>query len=111
MGHFSGRVDFCFHRVEAELLDDGCGSTAVVAGEHDDFQSECVEFLDRCAGGGFDPVGDGENSRRLAIDDDEHRGLAPHTSSFTTEASSGSRPVIFSLRRKSGLPTSTNYIM
>lgn len=48
----------------------------IVAIEHDDVQPECVEFLDRFGGGGFDRVGDGEDSRRLATDSDEQHSLA-----------------------------------
>ena len=35
-----------------------------------------MEFADGFGGGGFDRVGDGEDSGRLAIDGDKHRGLA-----------------------------------
>jgi hypothetical protein len=40
------------------------------------FKPKRVEILDGFGGGGFDRVGDGEDSRRLAIDGDKHRGLA-----------------------------------
>ena len=55
----------------------------------------------------FDRVGDGEDARRLAVDGDEHRGLAFFLKLARPSASSGSRPAIFSFRRKSGLPIIT----
>ena len=41
------------------------GGTAVVAGEHDEFQPERVEFGDGFGCSGFDRVGDSEDSRRV----------------------------------------------
>ena len=57
-------------------LGHGGGGAAVVAGEHDESQAECVEFADGFGGGGLDRVGDGEDARGLAVDGDKHRGLA-----------------------------------
>ena len=39
----------------------------IVASEHDELQPERVEIFDGLGGGGFDRVGDGEESSRLAI--------------------------------------------
>ena len=44
LGDFSGGFDLRFHRIQAEFLGHRGGSTAVVAGEHDELQPERVEF-------------------------------------------------------------------
>jgi hypothetical protein len=108
VGDFSGGFDLRFHRIEAELFGHGGGGAAVVAGEHDDLQAERVEIADGFGRGGFDRVGDGEHPRRLAIDSDIHRGLAFFLKLYSADASSDSKPaMIFSSRRKSGLPIIT----
>jgi hypothetical protein len=76
LGDFSGGFDFRCHFVKTELLGNGVGSTAVVAGKHDDLQPERVEFADRFDHGGFDRIGDGEDASRLAIYRNKHNGLA-----------------------------------
>ena len=76
MGNFPGRFDFRFDGIDAERFGDRGGGAAVVAGEHHDAQSECVEFADGLGGGGLDRVGDGDDARRLAVNGDEHRRLA-----------------------------------
>ena len=65
-----------FHAVDADLGGHGLGGFSVVAGEHDDFEPELVEGGDGLAGGGFDGVGDGKNTGRLAIHGDEDGRLA-----------------------------------
>jgi hypothetical protein len=67
LGDFSGGFDFRCHFVKTELLGNGVGSTAVVAGKHDDLQPERVEFADGFDRGGFDRAGDGDDASRLAI--------------------------------------------
>jgi hypothetical protein len=57
MGDFSGGFDLRFHRIKAELPGHRGGGTAVVAGEHDEFQPDRVEFADGFRCGGFDRVG------------------------------------------------------
>ena len=76
MGNFSGRFNFRFDCVDAERFRHRGGGAAVVAGQHHDAQTECVKLADGLGGRGLDRVGDGDDARRLAINGDEHRGLA-----------------------------------
>jgi hypothetical protein len=76
MGDFSGGFDLRFHRIKAEFFGHRGGGTAVIAGEHDDLQPQRVEFADGFGCGGFDRVGDGEDTSRLAINRDENCSLA-----------------------------------
>ena len=76
MGDFSGGFDLRFHRIKAEFLGHRGRGAAVIAGEHNELQPERVEFVDGFGCGGFDRVGDCEDSSGLAIDRDEDRGLA-----------------------------------
>ena len=59
LGDFPGGFHFRFHRIETELLRNGSGGAAVIAGEHDHFQPERMESLDRFGSSGFDRIGDG----------------------------------------------------
>src|ERR1039458_6398056 len=132
VGDFSGWFDLRLHPIKAELFGHRGGGTAVVAGEHHDLQPKGVEFADGFERGGFDRVGDGENSGWLAIDGHEHCRLAVflkfHGRGFKSiqardlfvpqeirlaDHHRATRDhwlgcsVIFSFRRKSGLPTIT----
>ena len=76
MSDFPGGFDLRFHRIQAELLGHRGGGAAVVAGEHDDLQPKRVQITDSFRRGRFDRVGDRQDSRRLSIDGNKHRGLA-----------------------------------
>ena len=62
--------------VEPEPLRDGLGRGAVVAGEHDEADSRGLEVGDGPGRRLLDRVGDAEQARRPAVDDDEDDRLA-----------------------------------
>ena len=61
-----------FDFVDPKFLRDGTGSAFVIAREHDYFDAQLMQRLDRVGGRFFDRIGDGENTRGAAIDGDEH---------------------------------------
>src|ERR1035437_3112137 len=70
------RFNACFHLIESEFLGHGVRSALVVAGEHDDFQTELVKLRDGFGRGCLDEIGHRENSRSVAIDGGEHCRLS-----------------------------------
>jgi len=68
--------DFSDHPVDARPRGDGFGGAPVVAGEHDDLEAEATQGRDGGDRVVLEGVGHGHDSCRLAVDRDEHRGLA-----------------------------------
>ena len=85
---FDARFDF----IDAELLGDGARGALVVAGEHDDFQSELVQMLDRVAA--VDSLIGSATARMPAAWPSIATNITvlPCSCSFAALASSASRP-------------------
>ena len=64
------------HIVDAQLTRDSLGRSLVVAGGHDDRQTERVQIADRPFGALLDRIGHGDDPRERPIDGNEHRRLA-----------------------------------
>ncbi len=52
---------------DAHLLGHRPRGASVISGEHDRIETRCLEALDRLPGVVLDPVGEGDESRRLAV--------------------------------------------
>ena len=78
-GDFCGLVtgeDLGEYAVDACGAGDGFGGSAVVAGEHDDFEPESTKGGDTRGGVVFEGVGYRDDTGGCAVDGDEHRCLA-----------------------------------
>ena len=64
------------HLVDAHLPGDGLGRPPVVAGDHHRTQAHAVQPGDGCRGRVLEHVGDRHDAGRVAVDGDEHGGLA-----------------------------------
>ena len=62
--------------IDAELLCDRLGRDAAVAGQHDDPDALGAQRGERLCGARLDRVGDGEETRRPAVERDQHDALS-----------------------------------
>ena len=74
--NLAGGFDFRLHHIDAKLSGHCGGGAAVVAGDHDKFDTERVQLPDGLGGGGFYRIGHGEDAGRFAIEGDKHGGLS-----------------------------------